>query len=177
MKPKKAEPTGNEGGHTPAGCRIWISERTCPWLQPAEKDMHDTLVLTPRVVTIGIGCRKGKPADAVLEALRRVLAEEQIPKEALVGIASIDLKKDEEGIWETARRMGLSFTTYTSEQLLAVRGDFTPSEFVKRTTGVDNVCERSALLLAGDGGTIIRKKEAGNGVTVALAIQKWGIQF
>ena len=171
--PKK----GNEGGHTPAGCRIWISERTCPWLQPTEKDMHDTLVLTPRVVTIGIGCRKGKPADAVSEALRRVLAEEQIPKEALVGIASIDLKKDEEGIWETARRMGLSFTTYTSEQLLAVRGDFTPSEFVKRTTGVDNVCERSALLLAGDGGTMIRKKEAGNGVTVALAIQKWGIQF
>ena len=72
---------------------------------------------------------------------------------------------------------GASFITYTSEQLLAVRGDFTPSEFVKRTTGVDNVCERSALLLAGDGGTMIRKKEAGNGVTVALAIQKWGIQF
>ena len=175
--PKKAEPTGNEGGDIPAGCRIWISGRTCPWLQSAEKDMHDTLVLTPRVVTIGIGCRKGKPADAVSEALRRVLAEEQIPKEALVGIASIDLKKDEEGILDTARRMGLSFTTYTSEQLLAVRGDFTPSEFVKRTTGVDNVCERAALLLAGDGGTMIRKKEAGNGVTVALAIQKWGIQF
>ena len=60
-----------------------------PWLLPAEKDRHDTLVLTPRVVTIGIGCRKGKSADAVSEALRRVLAEEQIPKEALVGIASM----------------------------------------------------------------------------------------
>ena len=99
----------------------------------------DTRQLKFFVACAKAGCRKGKPADAVSEALRRVLAEEQIPKEALVGIASIDLKKDEEGIWETARRMGLSFTTYTSEQLLAVRGDFTPSEFVKRTTGVDNV--------------------------------------
>lgn len=79
--------------------------------------------------------------------------------------------------WIRRAGWGFPLPTYTSEQLLAVRGDFTPSEFVKRTTGVNNVCERSALLLAGDGGTMIRKKEAGNGVTVALAIQKWGIQF
>ena len=187
----------NERNGEVANDRIWISERACPWLRPAGDDMESqmqsamedqavtdaatsplrTLVLTPRVVTIGIGCRKGKPASDVAEALQRVLKEEQIPKEALVGIASIDLKKEEAGILETAHEMGLPFITYTSEELLAVQGDFTPSEFVRKTTGVDNVCERSALLLAGDGGTIIRKKEAGNGVTVALAIQKWGIQF
>ena len=143
----------------------------------AATDLLHTLVLTPRVVTIGVGCRKGKPAADVAEALQRVLSEERIPKEALAGIASIDLKKEEAGILETAHAMGLPFFTYTSEQLLEVQGDFTPSEFVQKTTGVDNVCERAALLLAGDGGTIIRKKEAGNGVTVALAIQKWGIQF
>lgn len=180
-----------------ANYRIWISERACPWLQLTEKSMESqpqrdrkdqamtdaatdplhTLILTPRVVTIGIGCRKGKPAADVAEALKRILREEQIPKEALAGIASIDLKKDEEGILETAQEMGLPFITYTAEELLAVQGDFTPSEFVRKTTGVDNVCERSALLLAGDGGTIIRKKEAGNGVTVALAIQKWRIEF
>lgn len=185
-----------ESGNATANYRIWISERTCPWLWPTgdgtgsqlpsamgeamtdtAASSHHTLVLTPRVVTIGIGCRKGKPASDVAEALQRVLKEEQIPEEALVGIASIDLKKEETGILETAHEMGLPFITYTSEELLAVQGDFTPSAFVKKTTGVDNVCERSALLLAGDGGTIIRKKEAGNGVTVALAIQKWGIQF
>ena len=194
---KQGKQAEKESNHAPASYRIWISWRTCPWLQPAGNRMqsqiwHDregmdvtdaatdllhTLVLTPRVVTIGVGCRKGKPAADVAEALQRVLSEERIPKEALAGIASIDLKKEEAGILETAHAMGLPFFTYTSEQLLEVQGDFTPSEFVQKTTGVDNVCERAALLLAGDGGTIIRKKEAGNGVTVALAIQKWGIQF
>lgn len=178
---------------------IWISERSCPWQGCAENrtDMAadvteqtpgteqsseqgnppTTLVLTPNVVTVGIGCRRGKPAAAILEALRRVLAEERIPVEALVGIASIDLKKDEIGLIETAQQLGLPFITYSSEALLAVEGDFTPSEFVKKTTGVDNVCERSALLLAGEDGKLIRRKEAADGVTVALAVQKWGIQF
>ena len=38
--------------HRPAA-GYGFPERTCRWLQPAEKDMHDTLVLTPRVVTMG----------------------------------------------------------------------------------------------------------------------------
>ena len=36
-------------------------------------------------------------------------------------------------------------------------------------TGVDNVCERAAVLAAG--GTIILPKQAGNGVTFALALR------
>ena len=47
-------------------------------------------------------------------------------------------------------------------------GDFAASPFVERVTGVDNVCERSAVL--GSGGEILVKKQAGNGVTMALAL-------
>lgn len=35
---------------------------------------------------------------------------------------------------------------YTAQQLRDVAGDFTPSDFVRSVTGVDNVCERAALL-------------------------------
>ena len=66
--------------------------------------------------------------------------------------------------------------TYSAEELSEAEGDFTPSSFVKNVAGVDNVCERSAVLLS-DGGTLIQKKAAGNGVTVALAVKEWSVEF
>ena len=35
---------------------------------------------------------------------------------------------------------------FSAQELAAVPGDFTTSAFVSETVGVDNVCERSALL-------------------------------
>ena len=46
-------------------------------------------------------------------------------------------------------------------------GDFSSSMFVKKVTGVDNVCERSAVKCSG--GKLILRKKAANGVTVAAA--------
>ena len=63
---------------------------------------------------------------------------------------------------------------YSAEQLNAVPGDFTPSAFVRSVTGVDNVCERAALLGAE---TLISKKTARDGVTVALAAEHWEVSF
>ena len=53
-------------------------------------------------------------------------------------------------------------------------GEFTPSPFVKKITGIDNVCERSAVLA---GGRLIKKKKAADGVTVALAAADWRAVF
>ena len=50
-------------------------------------------------------------------------------------------------------------------------GAFSASGFVKSVTGVDNVCERSALL--GSGGTLIIKKNAGDGITMAVAVEPY----
>ena len=48
---------------------------------------------------------------------------------------------------------------------------FTASEFVSSVTGVDNVCERSAVLACG--GKLIKAKTAGEGVTMALAAAEY----
>ena len=45
---------------------------------------------------------------------------------------------------------------------------------MKSTVGVDNVCERSAVL---SGGRLIVNKTALDGVTVAVAIEDWGVSF
>ena len=50
-------------------------------------------------------------------------------------------------------------------------GSFTPSAFVRSVTGVDNVCERAAVLAAG--GMIFLPKQAGGGVTFALALRPY----
>ncbi len=79
------------------------------------------------------------------------LQEADLYKEALHSIASIDLKKEEPGLLSLAEAWQLPFETFTEEELKAVQGEFTPSEFVKKITGVDNVCERSAVLASGAG--------------------------
>ena len=82
-------------------------------------------------------------------------------------------------ICETLTARGMSVRTYTTagnrrkaHHLLAeVPGDFSGSEMVKSVTGVDNVCERSAVLKAG--GEIVVKKMAENGVTMAVAMKEY----
>ena len=133
-----------------------------------------TLRLTPKILHLGIGCRKGTPKEAISGAVEAVLSENQIDRKAVKCCASIDLKAQEAGLLDFCREAGLPVEFYSAEQLNAVPGDFTPSAFVRSVTGVDNVCERAALLGAE---TLIIKKTAKDGVTVALAAEHWEVSF
>ena len=138
------------------------------------KPFNETLLLVPRALRVGLGCRRGTPAEAIREAVYRVLSDHGLRLEAVREAASIDIKADEPGLLECCRDLGWPITFYTAEALNAVAGDFTPSAFVQSTVGVDNVCARAA---AASGGRIIVPKTALNGVTVAVAEMKWGIEF
>lgn len=159
---------------------IWISERAVTEEARAhyfgEKE-GAVLHLVPRCVVLGIGCRKGKPYEEIRRVAERVLKEAGIAPDALCAAASIDLKKEEEGIIRLCREYGIDFFTYPAARLAQAPGEFEASDFVRKTTGVDNVCERAALLAAGEHGKIIRKKYAENGVTAALAVREWRISF
>ena len=138
------------------------------------RPFDDTLLLVPRALQLGIGCRRGTPPEAVEAAIQRTLSAHNLRMEAVKGVASIDVKADEAGLLECCRRCGWPITFYSAEQLSAVPGSFSASEFVRNTVGVDNVCERAA---AAAGGNLIVGKTALNGVTVAVAEMKWGIEF
>ena len=92
----------------------------------------------------------------------------------MASCASIDLKAEEPGLLDFCARRGWPVRFYTAEELAAVPGTFTPSAFVKSVTGVDNVCERAALI---GGGRLIVRKTAMDGVTVALAEDDWEVRF
>jgi len=135
-----------------------------------------TLLLVPPVVTLGIGCKKGKTAEDILAVAEMTLEKALIRKEAVEKIATIDLKKDEPGIRSLAGKWNVPLVTYTAEELKKARGSFTPSPFVEQVTGVDNVCERSAVL-GSDNGWLLRRKWCMDGVTTALCQRTWRVSF
>ncbi len=129
----------------------------------------NALHLLPKNIVLGIGCRKGVPAEQLETGFRTFLEETGLDPRRICGAASIDLKKEEPGILEFCKVRGWSYETWPAAELTALEGDFTKSEFVASVTGVDNVCERSALRSAGDGGRLVIRKYAENGVTFAAA--------
>ncbi|MBQ8509477.1 MAG: cobalt-precorrin 5A hydrolase [Clostridia bacterium] len=133
-----------------------------------------TLRLIPRIVTVGIGCRRGTPMETIHAVVRETLEENQIDPRAVCRLASIDVKRNEAGLSEYAKAMKLPITFYTADELNTVPGEFAESEFVRKTVGVGNVCERAA---AYDGGKLMIHKTAKDGVTVAAAVQDWRVTF
>lgn len=138
--------------------------------EPFEK----TLRLIPPILHLGIGCRKGTEMSVIQEAVDTVLKTNSIDPRAVKCAASIDLKSGEEGLLQFCREKKLPVSFYSAEELKAVQGEFTPSEFVQSVTGVDNVCERAALIGAEK---LIVKKTVMNGVTVAVAAEHWEVRF
>ena len=139
-----------------------------------EQPFKETLRLIPKCLHLGIGCRKGISEEAVRQAVHQVAEEHAIDLRAVDSIASIDIKSEEEGLLAFAKDIGITPEFFAADELMAVEGDFTPSEFVKSVTGADNVCERSALI---KGGTLIVRKTAVNGVTVAVAVKDMEVSF
>ena len=166
---KKEDPIASETGKVPeTGIAVTFHKSCLPF--------KNTVHVVPPDVVLGMGCRKGKDAAAIQAAAEECLEEADLYKEALQAITSIDLKKEEQGLLSLAETWNLPFRTFTEEELRAVKGEFTPSKFVKKITGVDNVCERSAVLGCGQG-TLIRKKTGRDGVTTALAAGNRRIRF
>ena len=152
-----------------------------------------TLQLIPRCIVAGVGCKKGMPVDKIEHAVQDAFAKAGLRMEALCAVASIDLKKEEVGLQEFCETRNVPFETYAAEELQAVPGTYSASEFVSGVTGVDNVCERSAVKYASEhatnqgerllrmqvgdlllreqaqDGELLLRKQAYGGVTVALA--------
>ena len=138
-----------------------------------------TTHVVPPAAALGMGCRKNKESEAVEKAAFSCLKENDIYPEAVAALASIDVKKEEPGLLALSEKLGVPFKTFSSEELLSVPGEFTPSSFVSKTVGVDNVCERSAVKAAENytGIHFIQRKRGAEGVTTSLVLGDWRIRF
>lgn len=134
-----------------------------------------TVTLVPRVMILGMGCRRGKDQEAIEKAVAELMERQHLYRDCLRAVASVDMKAEEKGILGFCEKWNLPFLTYSREELERVPGTFSSSEFVRQTVGVDNVCERSAMRAGGE--TWIERKRGADGITTALAQGKWRIKF
>ena len=126
-----------------------------------------TLWLRPRVLVLGVGCKRGVSAEALLAAIEKFLAQCGVSPLALKALATIDLKSNEPGLITCCQTLNVPLVTFTAAELAQIEGEFSSSQWVFQVTGVDNVCERAAVRASG--GQLICGKTVFPGVTLALA--------
>ena len=129
--------------------------------------IYDDTVLTliPKNLYIGVGCKKNTDADKMWDFVNDIFRLEGLDIRAVKSIGSIDIKRDEYAIKNLANRLNVPFLTFTKDELNSVSGDFFESEFVRKTVGVGNVCERAVCIQCNN---LIVKKTAREGMTVAI---------
>lgn len=132
------------------------------------------IILVPRILSIGVGSRRGISKEKVLEAVDTSLLSIGASRQSVSGIFSIDLKQHESGMIEAARELGVPFQTFSAAEIqtLADKRELSRSEFVKEKIGVDGVCE-AASLLGTKHGELILPKQKQSGVTVAISMERF----
>lgn len=148
----------------------------CISLDSDKFPFENTLNLIPRIVSVGVGCRKGTDFKDVYAAVKEVLIRHNISHFAVKSINSIDLKKEEEGIKKAAEVFKVPFNTYSKDELNNIQGQFSNSDFVRKIAGVDTVCERAAIM-GSESKRLIINKTVVNSVTVAAAIDDYEVKF
>lgn len=136
------------------------------------------LYLRPRNLFAGIGCNRGTSQDEIQKEFTSLLKKNRLSVHSIAGIASIDLKNDEEGLLEFADDNGLPIRFFPGEALNAVSDEFgiKGSKQVRAATGAVAVSEPAAVLAARQASDsidiIIPKVKRGN-VTLAIAKAKY----
>lgn len=144
---------------------------------------NDILHLLPKAFVIGVGCKKNTPAEVIEARIKEELEKKKIDLRSIKGLASIDIKSKEQGLLEFAEKKKIPIYFYSTEELSVLKGDFTPSEFVSQITGIENVCERAAFMLAKSEGMknleecVVLPKSGKNGVTVSIMKLDWSVCF
>ncbi|WP_423363554.1 cobalt-precorrin 5A hydrolase [Mycoplasma sp. P36-A1] len=124
-------------------------------------------ILIPKEYIIGIGVRKDKPFFEIEKYFLKTLKENNININQIKALTTIDLKDKEEGLWQLIRKYNLLFETYSAQTLNKVKGDFPSSDFVKKITATDNVCERS-IKAFDNNASILLHKQKHDGMTIAI---------
>lgn len=129
----------------------------------------------PKVLTIGVGCRKNCNPEGVADYIIGSIEEKGLSRHAVKKIATIDLKKDERLIAELTRQFdNCDVDVFTADELAGIEVA-NPSQKVYEVTGVYGVAESCAIAGADNGKLLIEKQKGSclkdNEFTYAVALQ------
>ncbi len=151
-----------------AGTTIWQSSKgafdTC--ISASDQIKHDNIPEMkigsekggfcswhPPTLWVGIGCERNTSPSLLERSLGEAFQSAGLAKEALAGIASIDIKANEIAIKTLQTKNSLPFRLYSSKELLQVAVP-NPSAAVQAEVGTPSVAEASSLLACGKRGVL-----------------------
>ncbi len=137
-------------------------------------DEKPYVVLRPKNIVIGIGCKKGVSFNDLFAFVNETFENMSYSLRSICLMATIDIKKDEEGIQRLAKFLDVPLLLYTEDDLRTVEDKFPISDFVFHTVGVGSVARPSAYLASNKGKEISYLKK--NGMTLAI-YRKEGIAW
>lgn len=129
--------------------------------------LENGVLYRPKSLVLGVGCNRGTTAAEIESVILESLKECGLSPLSVRRLATIDLKRDEEGLLAVCARFGWSLDVYTPAELNEVPLPH-PSEVVFKHTGAYGVSEPAALLASGASRLVLEKKKSGN-VTISIA--------
>ena len=136
-------------------------------VSPSLGDYGGAVVLRPKNLVVGVGCNRGVPVAELRQACEELFADQGLSQLSIRNLASIDLKKDEEGLLAFAKEQGWPLEFFSKEELNKIEG-ITVSEAALRNVGAIGVAEPAALLSAQSNDLLVGKRKWHN-VTMAVA--------
>ena len=127
----------------------------------------DVLLCRPKNLVVGVGCNRGAQVNEFEKALADLFTEVQLSPLSIRNLASIDLKKDEDGLLAFAADRGWQIDFFDKHQLNSVEG-VTISPAAMKAVGAAGVAEPAALLSAQSNELLVRKRKWQN-ITMAVA--------
>ncbi|MFP8887210.1 precorrin-3B C(17)-methyltransferase [Streptomyces mangrovi] len=153
---------GNSGEGPDDGHTLLVTDRA---VAPGDR----TAVLRPPTLAVGVGASRGAPAEEVAALVGQALADAGLSPLSVTELATVDAKAGEEGVVETARRLGVPLRTYPADELAAVPVPH-PSDAPLAAVGTPSVAEAAALLACGEGAElVVPKRKSAPGGRAAMA--------
>ena len=149
------------------GLDEWDDSLPGIWVSWHSEHPEGSLTLHPRVLHLGVGCRRDITAYEILDHVHQVFRKQGFAMQSIASLGSVEAKRNEAGLLEAAEEFGVEPVFYSTAQLAAIDVP-TPSDRVQAHMGVPSVAEASALL-ATHGGELIVTKEKTSTVTLAVA--------
>ena len=121
-----------------------------------------------KYLIVGIGCRRGISPDEIHSAVNQTLSDHEFLPQNVRLWASADIKSDEPGLLEAAKRAEVMLRFITSDEIKSCAKDSAQSSFVLEKVRLPGVAEPAALL-AGRKTVLVVPKQKYLRVTVAIA--------
>ncbi|PKM52069.1 MAG: cobalt-precorrin 5A hydrolase [Firmicutes bacterium HGW-Firmicutes-7] len=123
--------------------------------------------LTPKDLVVGIGCKRGKTKEELMEALYGAFKTCGVSMKRLNKLVTVDIKKDEIGLLELVKELKVPLECVPRQAIRAIEEQFEGSEFVEKTLGIKSVSEPCGYIGSGQGKCLLPKQKLA-GITISI---------